>query len=335
MEALQNFFESFRFASPLLALGGAAVFLAFIFFFLRRRRVEKHSHLDFLGEERLLYGVLQKLFLVSPFLIAVFLLLALAQPQVVKEVKKTLEAKDIVIVLDTSGSMMIGFSQSDTLPNFEQTRLGVAWQFLREFVKARGDDRMAVIPYDDPRGYIARGFTDDQEQLLSVFNKEEIEGIYDYSGDDSLERYAIHRGTNTPNGLKAAQDYFEKESKAKTKLIILVTDLDDDPYEVPGALARTREKGIMIYTIGIVKDKSQVRLERLRNLFKDEGLRFFVVQNREDFVSAMKSIDQMEKSQVEMKQVISLYSISWVLIVLALFFAAVFMTLCEKFKKIP
>lgn len=335
MEALQTFFTSFRIASPFLALGAAVIFFVLLFVALRRRKPENHSHLEFLPKIKISERIWHKLFFIPHILLIISVLLALANPQVVKEVEKPLEARDIIIVLDTSGSMMVGFYPEDLLPSFEKTGLGVAWRFLREFVAMRNGDRMAVILYDDPRGYVARGFTDDQEQLLSIFNKGEIEGVYESSSSDTFDRYAIHRGTNTPSALELAEDYFEKESKAKTKLIILVTDLDDDSSEVPFALAKTREKGIRVYTIGIVKDAFSGRIERLKNHFKDEGLRFFAVQDKEGIASALKSIDQMEKSVVEIKEAQVLHSLSWAFVIAAIFFSIVLILFCEKFKKVP
>lgn len=338
MEVLRGFLSSFHFASPFFALGGLIVFLIFYLFLLRKKKAEKHSHLERVSDERLFSRIWQKLFFVLAFLLLVSLLLALAALQIVRKIEKPLEARDMVIVLDNSGSMMINFHPDDVdaLPRFEKTRLGDAWQFTREFIKMRQGDRMAIILYDDPHGYIARGLTNDQEQLLSVFREEEIEGVYDsLPENDLLDSYAIHRGTNTPNALKLAEDYLGREGKSEIKLIILVTDLDDDPYGVPDALAKIRAKGIMVYTIGIVVGRSQERLDRLSSLFKDEGLRFFAVQNQEDWMPIINSIDQMEKSIVEVETLTVLKQVSWAFIGFTIFFAVVFMILSEKFKKVP
>lgn len=338
MEVLFEFFNSFRFASPFVAFGLLPVLAFFLWLALRKKKAQAHSHLEFLGRERISKKIRQKLFLVLPFLALVSILIGIAGPQIVEEIAEPLEARDIIVVLDGSGSMMVGFypDPEDSLPKFERTRLGVAVEILREFIKMREGDRIAIILYDDPRGYVARGFTDDQEQLLSVFNKEEIEGIYErVTNSHSLNYYAVHRGTNTPMGLKLARDFFEKESEAKEKLIVLVTDLDDDPLEVPRALEETRESGIRIYTIGIVQDYYHHRLARLRELFKDEGLRFFCVEDKEDLLFAFRAIDQMEKSVVETNTVVAVKSLSWIFIISALSFALIFIVISEKFKKVP
>src|SRR3989344_3091448 len=105
MEALQNFLNSFRFASPFVSLGAALVFLLLLYFVLRRRKTEKHSHLEFLGRESFFEKVWQKLFYVLPFLAAFSILIAIAAPEVVEEKQEPLESRDIALVLDVSGSM--------------------------------------------------------------------------------------------------------------------------------------------------------------------------------------------------------------------------------------
>lgn len=336
MEALLNFFSSFYFTSPFIAFGILPVFLFFLWFALKRKKAEKHSHLAFWGREKVLKRILQKLFFILPFLLLFSILIAIAGPQRVEELEKPLEARDIVMLLDVSGSMMISFypEAEDPLPNFEKTRLGVAEKTLREFVRMRQGDRMAVILYDDPGRYVARGFTDDQDQLLSVFNKKEIEGIYEYLSD-SMDRFAIHRGTNTAMGLELAQEFIEKESKATERLIVLVSDLDDELDEVSGALREVKEKGIKVYVIGIVGGESPQKVETKKRILEDDSFRFFWVQEQEGLLSAFRAIDRMEKSVVEIKTIVALNSVSWIFIISALCFTLIFVAVGERFKRIP
>ncbi|MBI2450290.1 MAG: VWA domain-containing protein [Candidatus Nealsonbacteria bacterium] len=335
MEVLDNFFHSFRFASFFVFLGAASIFLIFLYFVLRKRKSESHSHLEFLREERILGKIFQRSFYVLPFLLLFSVLAAIAGPEVVKEVQEPLESRDIALVLDTSGSMMVGFDPEDDLPEFEKTRLGVAEKILREFIKIRRGDRMAFVLYDNPRGYIARGFTDDQSQLLSVFNAKEIRGVYQEADANSLP-FAVHRGTNTVEGLKLAQGFFEKASQSKDKLIILITDLDDNPDEIIKVIRSMAESGIKTYIIGIVAGWQRTfSEERIKNAMEGTGARIFYAEDQEDLFSAFRTIDRMEKSVVEINKVVSLNSISWIFIISAIFLALIFIVITEKFKKIP
>lgn len=334
MEAVSNFLHSFGFASLFVSLGAAMIFLAFLSFFFKRRKLERHSHLEFLREGRISEKVWQKLFHILPFLLFLSVLIAIAGPEIVDEIQEPLESRDIAFVLDASGSMMVGFAPEDDLPIFEKTRLGVAEATLREFIELRHGDRMAFVLYDNPRGYIARSFTDDPDQLLSVFNKKEIRGVYEEEDSDSFA-YAVHRGTNTVEGLKLAEQLFEQASQSKEKLIILVSDLDDNLSETIKTIKEAQGKGIKTYIIGIVSGNRDTAVARAKDILQDEWPRIFYVEEREDLLSAIKAIDRMEKSVVEVNRVVALHPIAWIFVVSALLLAVIFIVIAEKFKKIP
>jgi len=136
-------------------------------------------------------------------------------------------------------------------------------------------------------------------------------------------RRFLRDGTVIGEGLATAVDRLS-ESKAKSKVIILLTDGKEDPPETRlidplTALEIAKEKGVKVYSIGmgarpstIVErpEGAQVEPERnpavdfldeelLRNIATETGGQFFRARDKEGLQNIYKRIDQMEKSKVD------------------------------------
>ncbi|MFN3756197.1 MAG: vWA domain-containing protein [Flavobacterium sp.] len=160
------------------------------------------------------------------------IIVAMARPRTVDISKKTKTTRgiDIVMAIDVSGSMLA----RDLKPN----RLESLKKVAANFVKDRPNDRFGIVLYA-AESYTKTPVTSDKGIILSA-----IQSIkYDM---------ALKDGTAIGMGLSTAVNRL-KDSKAKSKIIILLTDGVNNAgfIEPETASDIAREFGIKVYTIGI------------------------------------------------------------------------------------
>lgn len=165
------------------------------------------------------------------FMILVLVVLILARPQLI-QVEKEVSSKgiDIMLVLDTSRSM----AAEDFKPH---NRLMVAKETIREFVAQRTTDRLGLVVFGGD-AFTQCPLTTDYKVLLNFF--EDID--FNMAGNGT----AI--GTSIATALNRLKD-----SKSKSKIIILLTDGENNSGEIDpikaAELANTL--GVKIYTVGV------------------------------------------------------------------------------------
>lgn len=211
------------------------------------------------------------------------LLLAIARPQFVeREVRSTGDGLDIVLVIDTSGSMGEDISYQGQWVS----RLAATKAVVKSFVKQRLDDRIGLVVFGDD-AFTQAPLTLDHD-VLSKF----IENIYLKMAGQGT---AIGSGIIT--GVKRIKDL-----QSKSKIIILLTDGADTGSTVsPLAAANVaKEMGVKIYTIGVGNRRS-VDTETLQSIASQTGGHFFLASTVESLVEVYNKIDQLEKSQREIK----------------------------------
>jgi Ca-activated chloride channel homolog len=223
---------TFRFAH-LWLLGAVPVVLGLIIGVgIRRSRPAfiVHSRASELGKQR--PGLMARLrdLPVALRLFGVTLLgLALARPQTsTREDNLELEGIDIVITLDMSGSM----EERDLEPN----RLEAAKAVIADFVRRRKSDRIGLVIFGR-EAYTYAPLTLDHGTLLRMV-ADLRSGIVD------------GRGTAIGNGLGVALARLRK-SEAKSKVVILLTDGDNNAGNISPTQAATfaQKLGVKIYTI--------------------------------------------------------------------------------------
>jgi Ca-activated chloride channel family protein len=160
------------------------------------------------------------------------IIVAMARPRTVDISKKTKTTRgiDIVMAIDVSGSMLA----KDLKPN----RLESLKKVAANFVKDRPNDRFGIVLYA-AESYTKTPVTSDKGIILSA-----IQSIqYDM---------ALKDGTAIGMGLSTAVNRL-KDSKAKSKIIILLTDgVNNSGFIEPETASDiAREFGIKVYTIGI------------------------------------------------------------------------------------
>jgi Ca-activated chloride channel homolog len=166
---------------------------------------------------------------------AALVVVALARPQwgIVRE-KVEREGKDVVLVLDTSGSMATG----DVAPS----RFFLARQALLQLIARLAGDRFALVAFEG-EAYPLVPLTLDAD-ALGLFLETVEPGIVPAPGS-SL-------GTGLAKGLDSFVD-----KDRRNKAMVLVSDGEDLGGDVEAAVARAKELGVVVYTVGVGTEAGQ------------------------------------------------------------------------------
>jgi len=159
------------------------------------------------------------------------LIVAAARPQLGTAIEESLtEGIDVQVVLDVSGSM----AAEDFQP---RNRLTVAKEVVKEFVARRTGDRIGVVIFAGA-ALTKAPLTNDLQMLRTLV--------------DSVELNTLPDGTAIGLALAAAAARL-KDSEAKTKVIVLVTDgvNNQGAIDPDSAAAVCEGLGIKVYTVGI------------------------------------------------------------------------------------
>jgi Ca-activated chloride channel family protein len=226
-------------------------------------------------------------------------IIALARPQTkFEEQQAEGEGIDIVLCFDISGSM----TEKDFPPN----RLEAAKDVASDFVKGRTGDRIGVVIFSR-QSFTLCPITSDHNAVAT-----QIQNIQ--SG------YLQDEGTAIGSGLATSVDRL-RTSKAKSKIVVLLTDGVDFGGEIPPDIARdmARLYKIKVYTIGVGSEKEieevvdsplgpvrqRKKLEYnealLQQLASATGGQYFHALDREALTKIYSSIDRLEKSKIEVK----------------------------------
>ncbi len=233
---------------------------------------------------------------------AIFIfILAMARPQAgQKEEEIITEGIDIMLTLDTSSSM----KAEDFKP---QNRLSAAKEVIEEFIKSRHNDRIGLVVFSR-QSFTQCPLTLDYEVLLDLLEKIEIGMIEDGT--------AI--GTAIANSINRLRD-----SKAKSKIVILLTDGINNAGKIdPQTAAKTATAlGIKIYTIGAgrpgaalypvedpifgkryVKMDTEIDEDLLEEIAEETGGLYFRAKNSQGLKEIYETIGKLEKTKIETKE---------------------------------
>ncbi|MBF0276563.1 MAG: VWA domain-containing protein [SAR324 cluster bacterium] len=237
-------------------------------------------------------------------LVLILLILTIARPQTGRSFSKILtEGVDIVLALDVSGSMR---ALDLKLNNERVTRLEVLKKVVGEFIENRLNDRVGIVVFGE-EAFTQAPLTHDHKLLLGF-----LEQIFIGWGGDAT---AIGMGIG--HSAKRLKDL-----KAPTKLIILATDGQNNAGHItPAEAARAaKDLGIKIYTIGvgsrgnapievdsvfgkkIVNVPVSIDEETLTKIAETTGGRYFRATDTESLQKIYQTIDELEKTEVEVKE---------------------------------
>ncbi|HIP48284.1 MAG TPA: VWA domain-containing protein [Lutibacter sp.] len=227
------------------------------------------------------------------------LIIALARPRTHSVSKKTKTNKgiDIVMAIDVSASMLA----KDLRPN----RLEALKKVATRFVNQRPNDRIGIVAYAG-ESFTKTPVTSDKDIVAKSIN--------------DLKWGDLEGGTAIGMGLGSAINRI-KDSKAKSKIIILLTDgVNNTGFVDPFTAAEiAKDLEIKVYTIGIgtngtaqmpyAKNRDgslsfrsmQVEIDEvlLKKIAKETNGKYFRATSNTKLKSIYEEINKMEKTEVE------------------------------------
>ncbi|MES2572015.1 MAG: VWA domain-containing protein [Verrucomicrobiota bacterium] len=224
------------------------------------------------------------------------LIIALARPQQGKTMSHV-EASgiDIMLALDVSSSMI---AEDFTIGNERVNRLDAVKDVTEKFIKGRPNDRIGIVAFA-AHPFLVSPLTLDHDWLLQNLERVKLAGIQDRNIDD---------GTAIGSAIASSSNRL-KEREAKSKIVVLLTDGDNNAGKVPPLTAAeaARALGIKVYTIcagtrGKVYELQDVRIdeEALKQIAKVADGQFFRATDSKSLEQIFGQIDKLEKSIVEM-----------------------------------
>ena len=224
--------------------------------------------------------------------------LALARPQRVdREQHIESEGIDILLVLDTSGSM----EQADYSVSGRRTsRLEVAKDVMARFVEGRPNDRIGLVVFGE-QAFTQVPLTMDHDAMIRFLGQVEI-GM------------AGERSTAVGDGLAVASRRL-KELSAPSRVVILLTDGRNNAGQIsPMQAAQAAEAlGIRVYTIGVGGEGGrgpfglfgsggELDERSLQAIAKTTGGQYFRAASTGALEKVYETIDTLEKSTAEVKE---------------------------------
>lgn len=243
---------------------------------------------------------LQPLLFIMRLLALSALIVAMARPRTVDISNKTKTTKgiDIVIAVDVSGSMLA----KDLKPN----RMEALKRVAADFVEERPNDRIGLVVYA-AEAYTKTPVTSDKSVILDAVNSIKY--------DNTLQD-----GTGIGMGLTTAVNRL-KDSKAKSKVIILLTDgVNNAGFIEPETASDIAEQyGIKVYTIGIGTNgmaefpyaiapngqflfrMMQVEIDEklMQSIARKTGGKYFRATSNSKLAQIYKEINKLETTEIE------------------------------------
>lgn len=242
---------------------------------------------------------LRHLLFVLKIAAVVFLIIVLARPQSTDSWKNiTTEGIDIVMALDISTSMLA----RDLKPD----RLDAAKDVAQDFIRERPNDRIGLVVFAG-ESFTQCPLTTDHNVLINLFK--------------DIKTGMIEDGTAIGLGLANAVNRL-KESKAKSKVIILLTDGVNNSGSIPpltaAEIASTFD--IRVYTIGVgtigkapypVQTPFGVQMQdmdvkideqTLQSIADNTDGKYFRATDNKDLENIYAQIDKLEKSKIDVKE---------------------------------
>jgi Ca-activated chloride channel family protein len=261
------------------------------------------------------------------------LIVVLARPQSTNTKKNVdTEGIDIVIALDISSSMLA--------QDFHPDRLEAAKNVAIEFISGRPNDRIGLVVYS-AESFTQCPLTTDHAVLINFFK--------------DLKSGMLEDGTAIGSGLATSVNRL-KDSDAKSKVVILLTDGVNNTGQVPPLTAAEIAKtfGIRVYTVGIGTQGTapypfmtpfgiqvqnipvEIDENMLSKIATETNGRYFRATNNQKLREIYKEIDRLEKTKFQVTE----YSrreekYFWVAVIAGAFLLVEFLLRFIVFRTIP
>ena len=236
----------------------------------------------------------------SKYLILTALIIALARPRTYTVSQDRDESKgiDIMLSVDVSLSMLA--------KDLDPDRLEALKKIAVDFVNKRANDRIGLVAYSG-EAYTKVPLTTDHQVVVDELNQ--------------LNPLELQPGTAIGEGLSVAVNHL-KNSKAKSKIIILMTDgvntiINAMPPQIAAELAKNN--GIKVYTVGIgsngfaafptgtnifgdivfTEQKTEIDENTLTDISQLTGGKYFRATDNSSLQNIYEEINQLERSDVK------------------------------------
>jgi Ca-activated chloride channel homolog len=290
------------FANPWM-LWGLLVIPPLVYWYIRKHRTMtsnvRYSTLEvFAGIKPTIRERMRHLPAILRLVILAVLIVALARPQLSSKGENIYtEGIDIALLLDISGSMLA--------EDFQPNRIQAAKEVAQSFVEGRTNDRIGLVIFAG-QSFTQCPMTLDY-RVLKTMLKQVKPGMVE---DGTAIGMAIAQGVNRL-----------KDSKAKSKVMILLTDGVNNRGEIDPLTAANIAQtfGIRIYTVGVgtvgeapypVQTPFGVRYQNipvdvdektLKSIADITGGNFYRATNNRALKEIYAEIDKLEKTRMEIK----------------------------------
>ncbi|MEO0059308.1 MAG: hypothetical protein RLZZ312_955 [Bacteroidota bacterium] len=228
------------------------------------------------------------------------IIVALARPRTVdiSSNTKTTKGIDMVLATDVSGSMLA----KDLKPNRMESLKIVA----EKFVENRPNDRIGIVVYAS-EAYTKTPITSDKAVVIKAIRSIKYDNV-------------LQDGTGIGMGLTTAINRI-KDSKAKSKIVILMTDgVNNAGFIEPETAADiAKSYGIKVYTIGIGTNgmaefpyaiapnggflfkmmKVEIDEQLMKNIAAKTGGQYFRATSNSKLESIYNEINKLETTEIE------------------------------------
>jgi Ca-activated chloride channel family protein len=261
------------------------------------------------------------------------IIIALANPQTMNDEQHAEgEGVDIVLCIDVSGSM--------TAQDFQPNRLEAAKKVAIDFVNKRPTDRIGVVIFSG-ESFTQCPLTTDHNVLVTAIQ--------------NIRNGLLEDGTAIGSGLGTSVDRL-RESKSKTKIVVLLTDGENNGGLIDPKTAKEIAKAfhVRVYTIGvgsegfapqpintplgIVMQNEKVSIDEklLTEIAVETGGKYFRARDNESLAGIYRNIDALEKSKIEIVNTIHYQDKFFPFVLGALFFLLLEVLLnYTVFRKFP
>lgn len=268
----------------------------------------------------------------------IFIVIVMARPQTYTSWgNKQVEGIDIMLAMDVSTSMLA----EDLKPN----RLEAAKNVASEFISDRPNDNIGLTIFAG-EAFTQCPMTTDHASLINMLRSVRT---------DIAARGLISDGTAIGMGLANAVSRL-KDSKAKSKIVILLTDGSNNMGDISPLTSAQIAKslGIRVYTIGVGTNKVapypmpvaggvqyvnipvEIDSKTLKNIAETTDGNYYRATSNNQLKQIYKDIDKLEKSKIDMKKYSKFYEAYQPFAIIALL-----ILLCEVilrtvvFRRIP
>jgi len=273
----------------------------------------------------------------APFILRIIVLslviLILARPQTTNNWQNSeVEGIDIMLAIDVSTSMLA----EDLKPN----RLEAAKDVAAEFISGRPNDNIGITLFAG-ESFTQCPLTVDHTVLLNLFQ--------------SINSGIVEDGTAVGMGIANAVSRL-KDSKAKSKVIILLTDGNNNKGDISPLTAADIAKsfGIRVYTIGVgtngmapyplrvagtiqyINTPVEIDEKTLTQIAITTNGNYFRATNNSKLKEVYKEIDKLERTKLNVKQYSKRHEeYQWFALIALLFLLLEFYLSNSILKKIP